>query len=328
MLPPNQLLNQHLDNVAVNLRRVKPFTPNDFPAVKRIEQEIRDLPIEHGWGFDSTGMPIAHDAGQVNIVEPINFRRALSDSFELDDGSVFDAPVGVFTHNHPNKITPLSTGDLEMAAGFRLPVRAVATDGVLYRNDGQVTEFNPGSAEKGKLFQAIEENIFNRTAQDMDSYGVDRGRQHVDHQGVVNAIEREDFQRRKRGEAGYSQLPTYEIHDMEPYAVAAANFPTMASDSFAIRRSPAEAVLSQHLGNEAPPARPLRSVYADKMATTPEEIARLSRVGDRASTANAIDPDAMAQARLNNASAKAQEDLQYELQYRQAMADRYSHYGY
>lgn len=289
---PNQLLNQHLDNVAVRLRNPKPFTPNDFPAVKRIEQEIRDLPIEHGYGFDSTGMPISHDIGVENSVDPENLRAALRETYELDEGTVFSAPVALYTHNHPSKITPLSKADLEQASGHRIPIRAVASKGVLYRNDGQVTEFSPGSAEKYKLFEAIENN------------SIPTHYQHIDHEGVVNAIEREDYQRRKKGLPGYSQLATYEIHDMEPYAAAAANFPTMASDSFAIRRVPTADEAAAVLGVIPTSVRGAsQSAYASRHAT-PEQLEALKRSPSTASGANAYDPDAIHRAKMNAAASQ------------------------
>lgn len=105
MIPAQQLLDQHLDNVAIRLRNPKPFTPNDFPAVQRIEQAIRNKPLEEAWYFDSTGMPLERYQGDATSVSGMFQDQDLYnmglDSKGREFYRKFSAPVAVKTHNHP-----------------------------------------------------------------------------------------------------------------------------------------------------------------------------------------------------------------------------------
>lgn len=154
---PIDLLDKHLDNIAVRLRPTKPFTPNDFPAVKQIEWAIKDKPVEYKYHFDSTGMPIGYAVGDVNSVDGEFFdeaREGLSNQARAFYRS-FDAPRSFGTHNHPTgyiadyrdtpvgeRYSPLSLADYRNALEDGVGIRAVNSE----YNGGQVYDFQPGAA--------------------------------------------------------------------------------------------------------------------------------------------------------------------------------------
>lgn len=162
---PLSLLNKHLgsDDVGIALRKTKPTSYNDFPAVRRYENVIKDLPVEHIYHFDSTGMPIGHNIGEqrrVNADWQDNDRVYKSERERLFY-SQFDAPRAFVTHNHPTnsiesyhrnpvgqRYSPLSLADYKVALQDGIGIRAVNAE---YNSGNQhphgtVYEFNPGIA--------------------------------------------------------------------------------------------------------------------------------------------------------------------------------------
>lgn len=145
-MPPinsQQLLNRHLgasDNAGIALRQVKPFTPDDFPAVRKYEQVIKDLPVEHAYAFDSTGMPIGHSMGSETAVASVPIDRTV-------DG----APVSVVTHNHPahlDQVVGLSDGDIKHSVVSGVPIRGVIPKA------NRVDEFRPGGTPSGLVWES------------------------------------------------------------------------------------------------------------------------------------------------------------------------------
>jgi hypothetical protein len=250
-IPANQLLNQHLDNVAIALRNKKPFTPNELPAVRRYEQVIKDLPVEHGYVFDSTGMPIHHSVGTktgVVIVPP------------RTEG--FDAPAAVVTHNHPGGYPSLSGGDLDVAARHGLPIRATLSQ------VNAVHEWTPnntpaeylwgkGDEMTDKILSGTPPQAVNfRLKEDYPAWRANEVIPRVDStnpndymdlaQGdatraaqIAQESARENNWRQERAVEMEAELPRsinpiYQRHDLytTPYN------DTMATDSFAIKRKP------------------------------------------------------------------------------------------
>jgi|SanBayMetagenome_1026888.scaffolds.fasta_scaffold11835_2 hypothetical protein len=161
-----ELINSALqdsESIGIRLKLTKPFTPNDFPAVQIIENAIKDLPVEHHWYFDSSGMPYRHDVGNEKGVLPL-FEdpelRNLPSYKHKEFYSKFWSPVAFGTHNHPTsnnpeyniypvgqRYAPLSAGDYLASAYEGLPIRAINSE----YGGGVVYQFNPGYATDNTL---------------------------------------------------------------------------------------------------------------------------------------------------------------------------------
>lgn len=258
-MPPinaNQLLNQHLDNVAIALRNKKPFTPGDFPAVRKYEQVIRDKPVEHAYVFDSTGMPVSHSVGNEYGVK-VGYPQPMG----------FDAPLGVTTHNHPmatesSFIPRLSPGDLTTSIVADVPIRGVlqsanevhqfqlndtpvpaqTRQAMLYEvhgNDdpmsypGVLNKFYPGHRER-----LVTPSLESEDISDFLSRNPDQSEREMA-QGIVNS--NIEYNSENRAEAAeYERTMPKTLNASYTFSRLPKSIPDeqMATDSFAIQRKP------------------------------------------------------------------------------------------
>lgn len=231
---PTQLLDSHLDNIGIALRKTKPTVFDDFPAVRRYEAEIKDLPIEHLYRFDSTGMPIAHFVGNGSSVETDLIDRDLEAIAEnlRPYYRKFFAPTAVETHNHPtayhpafantppaDRYSPLSLGDYKGALQEGTPLRAVNAE---YQG-GKVFEFNPGIATYEGVRPIVHGNPkgFHRNLEDFERAMQNQTYYQMDEWGDEYPITMTEFNK-----------PTIKTYNL-PQEV---DRPIMVTDSFRFKR--------------------------------------------------------------------------------------------
>lgn len=295
---PNKLLNEHLDNVAVRLRNPKPFTPNDFPAVQRYERAIEHLPVEHAYGFDSTGMPIHHEVGTATNV-----------NFNPPAQAAFDAPLSIATHNHPANPARrtdwnlLSNGDLMAAAEREIAIRAVAP------SLSVVNEYIPSGNRSDPNYVGADESKIAFWGRNLpkENPRIENLNKIVGEINKSRAEERQEllsFGYKDTHKDVVSLSPQYDAK-MSIFPMSAPDRdPVMASDSFAIRRVPTADEANAVLGVIPTPVRGAsQSAYVSRHAS-PQELEALRRSPSTGSTTNAYDPDAIHRAKMNAAASQ------------------------